>query len=284
MPSYRHISHAGNFADVVKHVVLCLLIEALQRDAARICVIDCHAGAGRYDLRSRGAMRKGEWHRGIAKVVDTPTAPSCLAGYRGAVGALNEPGALRFYPGSPRIIRALLRPGDRLIATELSPHEYALLEQEFTDDDQVRLHCGDGYQVLESCLPPAERHGLVLLDPTFQCEDELACVTTALERAVRRWPTGTFAVWYPLDSRPSRVSFHNAIAASGMQRVLVGELSTEPETEQRPLTGCGMLVVNAPPAIAPTMEQALHWLYQRLKVDPRSGVDTRWLVDESPAR
>ena len=172
--NYRHIYHAGNFSDVVKHAVLALLIEHLKHKDKPFFVLDTHAGIGRYDLDSPEAKKTGESANGIGRLMAAPAVPPELDAYLGAIAALNarSKGALRWYPGSPGLIRSLLRPRDRLVAVELHPDDAAKLEATFRRDFQVKVLHMDGYAALKSLLPPSERRGLALVDPPFEVTDE----------------------------------------------------------------------------------------------------------------
>src|SRR3972149_398760 len=183
MLAYRHLFHAGNFADVFKHALLVRLLVALAQKEAPFCYLDTHAGLGRYDLAHAWAQKAREFENGIARIWQRRDAPPALAGYLDAVRAENPAGSLRFYPGSPRIARALLRPGDRMVLTELNKADFAALEARFAGDRQVQVRHMDGYQALKSFLPPKERRGLVLLDSSFDRAGEFARIAEALAAA-----------------------------------------------------------------------------------------------------
>lgn len=282
MQSYRHIRHAGNFADVTKHAVLAMLVEALQRHSGTISVIDTHAGVGRYDLGSREAMHKGEWQSGIGRVYHAPEPHPALHGYLRAVAELNEHGKLRIYPGSPRIIRSLLRPQDHLLAFELDPHEHALLAENFEDDKQVEARQQDGYGALETWLPPVQQNGLVLFDPTFERRDEYRRLVAALREAYGRWPTGTFAAWYPTTAGDEQYELRDAIGTLNMNRVMTAELTIAASTDPGVLTGCGMVLVNYPADLDVHLHDVLHWLWTHLAVDSDTGVSLRLISVQPP--
>jgi len=216
MLSYRHAFHAGNFADVFKHVLLVQLVRALRGKDKPFCLLDTHAGAARYDLGSAPARKNREFADqnrefadGIGRLWRQPGLSSELGDYLDRVRALNPDGELRWYPGSPRIARDLLRPNDRLILAELHPTEFPLLKAEFRNDRQVAAHHTDGYAALNAFLPPPERRGLVLLDPPYELKDEFERLAEAVRRIHRRWATGIAAVWYPILP-PSGIRFSTA--------------------------------------------------------------------------
>ena len=165
--NYRHAYHAGNFADVQKHATLALVIEHLKRKDGAFCYLDTHAGIGAYDLASVQAEKTGEWKSGIGAVMDAPEPPAELKPYLDAVAALNPEGGLRHYPGSPALVAALARPQDRLALCELHPEDAAELRRRFAADPRIGVHHMDGYTACKALLPPAERRGLVLMDPPF---------------------------------------------------------------------------------------------------------------------
>jgi 23S rRNA (adenine2030-N6)-methyltransferase len=281
MLSYRHIYHAGNFADVFKHVVLVQLLRALQRKEAPLFVLDTHAGVGRYDLAADAALKNREFAAGVQRALECAEPPAPVADYLALVRAENAAGdALRHYPGSPRLIRALLRPQDRLVLTELHPADFTALKAVFAGDRQVAVHKQDAYLGLKAFLPPRERRGLVLIDPPYELKDEYARVAAGLQAAHARWPTGVYAVWYPILSRSLVTRFHHAIAATGIRRILCAELRVGADTERTEFVGSGMLVVNPPWPLHEELAQPLAWLRRCLDPEGRGGQRLDWLVPE----
>jgi 23S rRNA (adenine2030-N6)-methyltransferase len=270
--NYRHGYHAGNFADVVKHATVALILGYLKSKDKPFCVLDTHAGAGRYDLTAEAAGKTGEWRSGIGHLWGQAGLPPELAPYLAAIRRLNRAGAgsLRWYPGSPRLARVLLRPGDRLIATELHPVEAQALQREFAGDKQVVIKRMDGYQALKAFLPPTERRGLVLIDPPFEATDELERLVTALKEAHRRWAQGIFALWYPIKDAAPIQAFHEAVVATGIRRITVAELLVRPALDPTRLNGCGMLLINPPWTLAGELERLLAQLAVRL-AEPGEG-------------
>jgi 23S rRNA (adenine2030-N6)-methyltransferase len=281
--NYRHAFHAGNFADVMKHAVLSLILRHLGTKPAPYCVLDTHAGIGRYDLAAEPSTRTGEAERGIVRVMRArEELPAELSVYLDAVGALNPEGGLRHYPGSPRLARALMRPQDRLVLAELHPEDAATLKREFTGDRQVAVHHMDGYLALKAPLPPAERRGLVLVDPPFEAEDEFDQLVAALALAHRRWPTGIKAFWYPIKDRPAVWRFHDALEHAGVPRILIAELTVRREDIHQRLNGSGMVLVNPPWRLDAALETVLPALHAALGAE-EGGTRVEWLVPEQPA-
>jgi 23S rRNA (adenine2030-N6)-methyltransferase len=269
--NYRHAYHAGNFGDVVKHAVLTLLIERLREKPAPFAVLDTHAGIGQYDLQSEPAAKTGEWQNGIGRLLEGEPHP-LLKPYLDIVRA--HP-----YPGSPRIGRALLRPQDRLILCELHPKDFAALKRAFHRDAQVSVHARDGWEALPALVPPKEKRGLALIDPAFEATDEFARMLKALTAAYRRWPSGQYALWYPIKHRASVEMFLGALKATGLKKLLLLELTVHRELVAERLNGCGMILVNPPWQFDATLLELLPWLQVRLA---QSGGDSRveWLSGE----
>src|ERR1700704_1225271 len=202
--NYRHAFHAGGFADVIKHIVLVRMLTYLQEKQAPFRVIDSHAGAGVYDLTSDEARRGGEWLTGIARIMQarfSETAAPLLKPYLDIVRAFNPKAELKAYPGSPLIARALLRPQDRMTACEVEPKARKRLIEALRRDTQARVVDLDGWTALPAFVPPKERRGLVLIDPSFEQKDEFETLADGFAEAYAKWPTGSYRLWYPVKSR-----------------------------------------------------------------------------------
>ncbi len=274
--NYRHVFHAGNFADVFKHAVLTLLVERLKAKDAAFAVIDTHAGAGLYDVTSAEAQRTGEFARGYGQAAGR--LPAELAPYAAAVAALNPEGAIAVYPGSPALVRHLLRPQDRLVACELHPADAAALRRNLMGDRRVQCHHRDGYAALKALLPPRERRGLVLIDPPFEAANERRVVARTLAMAHGRWPTGIYAIWYPIKARSERDLFHGELVNTGIRRILAAEMLVDAGDRAERLNGCGMVVVSPPHGLDHTLRGVLPVLH-RLLAD-QGGVAVEWLLPE----
>ena len=246
--NYRHAFHAGNFADVFKHAAFALIIEYLKRKPAPFAVVDTHAGLGRYDLAAQEAEKTGEWREGIGRVLESASRPPGLEPLLKALAAANdgETSRPRWYPGSPRIARTLLRERDRLWCAELHPDDARALAREFRGDRQVVVRHMDGYEALRAWLPPPERRGIVLVDPPFEQRDEFRYLLKGLKDGHRRFETGIFVLWYPIKDRAPVEAFHQALGHSGLKRILVAELLLRPPDDPERLNGCGLIVINPP--------------------------------------
>ena len=263
--NYRHGFHAGNFADVIKHIVLVRILVHLQDKPAAFRVIDSHAGAGPYDLTGDEAQRGGEWLTGIARVMQarfSQTTLPLLAPYLDIVRAFNPQPELKAYPGSPLIARALLRPQDRLTACEVEPAARKRLIDALRRDIQARVVDLDGWVALPAFVPPNERRGLVLIDPPYEAKDEFERIAAGFAAAFAKWPTGSYLLWYPAKSR--RATDHLArhvarLAGTGASPAtsLRLEFSVAPQAADAGLTSAGLLLVNPPWRLATELKAIL---------------------------
>lgn len=252
--NYRHAFHAGNFADVIKHIVLARIITYLQDKPGAFRVIDTHAGAGLYDLDSDEARRGGEWLTGIARLMQARLSNETAAltkPYLDIVRAFNPKGELRAYPGSPLIARGLLRPQDRLVACELEPKARKALIDVLRRDEQARVVDLDGWVALPAFVPPKERRGLVLIDPPFEAKNEFEKLGNAFATAFAKWPTGIYVIWYPAKNRRATETLAQSVArlaaaAKSPAKCLRLEFSVAPQADAAALTSAGLLIVNPP--------------------------------------
>lgn len=265
--NYRHAFHAGNFADVVKHVALVAILLHLRKKEKPFRVIDTHAGRGVYDLESEAAQRTGEATGGIAKLADLSGAslPPVLATY---LDIVRGSGAAH-YPGSPLIAAELLRENDTLIAIEKHPDDEAVLARTLARFKNAKSACADGYARLAALLPPPERRGLVLIDPPFEAEDEFVQLARALAAARKRFATGIYLVWYPVKSVAASDAFAGEILGGGSEdlaRITI-DVGREPKDGKDRLSAAGLLVVNPPYGFVEEMRAAAEILAPRLGRD-----------------
>jgi 23S rRNA (adenine2030-N6)-methyltransferase len=269
--NYRHAFHAGSFSDVLKHAVLARILVHLMHKEAPFRFIDTHAGAGRYDLSGDEARRSPEWREGIARVLMArPPAPvgELLRPYLQAVGPHDAEGRPVAYPGSPAIAQTLMRAQDRIALCEANPDEREALIAALGRDRRLSIVSTDGYVALNAYLPPKERRGVILIDPPFEAPGEAGGIVHALERALRKWPTGAYVAWRPIRDARDDARFLNAVAALGAPNVLRLELDIGPGPigahGQEPLTRAGLLVVNPPHPLVGEARTLLPWLAQTL--------------------
>ncbi|MCV0397759.1 MAG: 23S rRNA (adenine(2030)-N(6))-methyltransferase RlmJ [Rhizobiaceae bacterium] len=276
--NYRHAYHAGNFADVVKHVVLARIVEYLKRKDKPFRVIDTHAGKGFYDLTSDEAQRTGEWRDGVGRVLKAPLAPevaALVAPWLDAVRSINSESGLLAYPGSPVLVRHLLRPIDRLTAIELHPADATALKARFAGDRQARIIELDGWLALGAHLPPKEKRGLVLVDPPFEEPGDFGRLTKGLTKAHRRWPGGIYALWYPVKHRQDVARFRRVLGEAGIPDMIDISLTIRAPSPEPRLDGCGMVVVNPPF----TLESELRVILPPLSEILRQGDGGGWSVE-----
>jgi 23S rRNA (adenine2030-N6)-methyltransferase len=281
--NYRHAFHAGGFTDVVKHLIVTLIVTHLKLKPAAFRVIDTHAGVGRYDLTGEEARRSPEWRDGIARVLQRglPEAAAALAApYLEVVRDLN-PDGLTTYPGSPLLVRKLLRSQDRLSAIELHPEDAATLGALFADDIQTRVIHLDGWLALGAHVPPKEKRGLVLVDPPFEEAGEFERLVEGLVKAHKRWSGGTYALWYPLKEPREVDAFAAALKATKIEKMLRAELTIrKPSTPSR-LFGTGIIVVNPPFTLGADLKVLLPALADVLSEEKRGGFRLEWIRGES---
>jgi 23S rRNA (adenine2030-N6)-methyltransferase len=279
MLSYRHAFHAGIHADVFKHLVLTLLVRSLLHKEKPFFYLDTHAGAGRYHLNSEMARKNREYESGISRLWNVENPPEAVREYLAAVRTTNPGDDLRVYPGSPRIVRPFLRERDRMALCELHPTDAKLLAAEFACDRQVRVEHLDGYQGLKALLPPPERRGLVHIDPAYELKDERRRLLDAVKEGYKRWATGLFAVWYPIQDRATADDFLRRFKRLGLPKVLVAEFAVLPEEPFR-LNGSGMIIINPPWRLDEQLNSVLPWLWEKLAVDGQGGWRAEWLAGE----
>lgn len=270
--NYRHAFHAGNFADVIKHIALVRILTYLHEKPAAFRVIDTHAGAGLYDLTGSEAERGGEWRTGIARIMQarfSEQVMALVAPYLDIVRAFNPTRDLTAYPGSPLVARALLRPQDRLVACELEPKTRRQLIDALYNDKQARVVDLDGWTALPAFVPPNERRGLVLIDPPFESRDEFTRLAEGFSTAHARWPTGIYMLWYPAKDRRATDSLADHVArvanaGGGDVRCLRVEFSVAPQTAESGLMSAGLLIANPPWTLAAELKTILHELEKPL--------------------
>jgi 23S rRNA (adenine2030-N6)-methyltransferase len=277
--NYRHVFHAGNFADVVKHATLARIITHLREKPAPFRVIDTHAGAGLYDLTKSEASRTEEWRGGIGRLAGQSLAPNVrdlLAPYLEAVARFNSGDALKTYPGSPALARALLRPQDRLLACELEPNAARSLAAHFGRDRQAKAIAIDGWTALGAYVPPRERRGLVLIDPPFEKPGEFDRLVEGLAAAHRKWATGIYMLWYPIKDTKETNAFARRLARCGVPNILRAELTIAPASPQR-LNGSGLILINPPWLLEAELRALLPTLAALLAPDGKGATRLDWL-------
>jgi 23S rRNA (adenine2030-N6)-methyltransferase len=273
--NYRHAFHAGNFADVHKHVVLLALLEHLHKKPKPFFFLDTHAGRGLYDLQSDDALRGGEWQQGIGRIRKTDPPLAGIEHYLAIVGSTGQT-----YPGSPLIAAEMLRENDRAVFVEKHPTEATALKEILGRRKHVSVLMEDGYVALKAHLPPKENRGLVLIDPPYENDSEFADIARALQGALARWPNGTYCVWYPIKPSNSEQRLHRTLVDASIKKILVLELNIRPSDSPLGLNGSGLLIVNPPYQLDEQMRVLLPQLHRALVPEQTGGVRIEWLAGE----
>lgn len=281
--NYKHIYHAGNFADLAKHVALLYCLDALKRKQAGFFALDSHAGRGFYDLQAAAASKSGEAERGIQRLIQTSIEAKILAPYFSAIHARRGKRLAR-YPGSPALIAGSLRPQDRAIFVELMPAEARASEREIESAGRIRVQIEDGYAALKALLPPQERRGLVLIDPPYESIDELKTMLQAFGDAYRRWPSGIFLLWYPIRSASQRSKVHARFEALGVPKMLYADLAVHPDDAGIGLAGSGLIIVNPPYGADEYLQSAYTAIHEGIAAPGSGYVEVARLTRERMAQ
>ncbi len=279
MLSYRHSFHAGNHADVLKHLTEVAILDYLLQKDKPLCYHDTHAGAGLYSLQSSQAQKTAEYTEGIGKLWRYQPQSPLLGKYLDLVKQLNPDGELNFYPGSPKIAAMLLRAGDQLQATELHPSDFPLLQSQFLQRRLTRIENIDAFAGIKAMLPPLVKRGLVLIDPPYELKTEYQDLIKGLQEAYKRFPQATYAIWYPVIERSSIEAFIAAIVATGIKNQLRIEFNLHADSPGHGMTGSGMLVINPPYTLAQSLAPALSEVQQQLG-NPASHYQIMQIVGE----
>ena len=259
MLSYRHLYHAGNYADVLKHVTLVSILDYLVQKEGPIRYIDTHAGAGAYNLRSEIANQTAEYLQGITRLWSLESLPPSLLRYRSLVKQLNTRDLLDRYPGSPWFAQQILREQDRLELCELHPKDYPHLVATFKKDKRVHCLQEDGFAKSLALLPPIEKRGLVLIDPSYELKEDYDKVVTHIVNLHRRFSTGVYALWYPVVDLARIQRLERKFTASGLRRVELYELRVA-SAATKGMSASGMIVVNPPWTLKQELSVALEFL------------------------
>jgi 23S rRNA (adenine2030-N6)-methyltransferase len=277
--NYRHAFHAGNHADVFKHLVLSRLIALLSRKESPFVCLDSHAGVGLYDLQGDQASRTGEWLDGIARLWGQSDLPEMTIDYFGVLQALNTDDQLRYYPGSPELARQLTRLQDRMLLNEKHPQDGQALKDNMKGDRRVAVHLGEGWHVPRALLPVAEKRALLLIDPPFEQADELERCVAALNEAIGRMRQTVVVIWYPIKDERQLRRFYQGLEKSAAPKLLRAELRVHPADDAGRLAGSGLAIANAPWGLEEELRQLLPWLAGKL-AQSEGGWRLDWLIAE----
>lgn len=279
--NYRHIYHAGNRCDVVKHSVLALILDYLCQKEKGFAVLDTHAGCALYDLDDEKATKTDEAASGIKAVWnyfirEKRDIPPVMKPYFDSILRLNQQDDLRFYPGSPMLISHQLRQQDRLIACELHEEDCHTLRHAMSHDPKAQIHNRSGYEAVKALLPFPEKRGLVLIDPPFEEPSEFDSLTKAIRVVQEHMPTACMAIWYPIKDRPALWSFHEKLADLGIPKILAAEFIYQPEIRHDRLNGSGYIFMNPPWVLEEQIKELFPLLHQALATDMQ-GVSIKWI-------
>ena len=280
MLSYRHSYHAGNHADVLKHIVLTLCINSLKEKEKPFLYLDTHSGAGRYLLQSEHSEKTGEYLSGINLIWQQSETPELLNTYLAVLERYNPFDNLKYYLGSPLIAKQLLREQDKINLTELHPTDYPLLRQEFSKDKRARVLREDGFSQLKSKLPPESRRGIVLIDPSYEIKDDYQKIPKALLEAYKRFATGIYLIWYPVVSRTQTQKMIDEIVNLGIKKISQFEFAIKPDNNQKGMTASGMIVINPPWKLQQQMQTIMPWLKNTLDTEKTGNYLIKELVPE----
>ena len=264
MLSYQHSYHAGNFADVVKHLTLSLIINYLTQKDKPLFYLDTHAGRGQYDLKQTQAQKTKEYLSGIVPLLaEKASLPEVFSAYIDTITAFNPDNKLSVYPGSVMIARHLLRNIDRLMACELHPTEFQVLKTCRKMGKKLTFQEIDGIQALKSALPPLEKRGLVMIDPSYELKEEYYTIPKALEEAIKRFETGVYCLWYPIIDKFHHIKLQGHMEALKAPNKLHLVYHHEPINHQK-MTGTGLWIINPPFVLKQQLEQAMPIICERL--------------------
>ena len=257
--NYRHAFHAGNFADLLKHVALLAIVERMKAANGPIQVIDTHAGAGAYDLRSDAARKSGEAEAGIVRLMADDKAPDVFAPLKAAVARLNPGGGVRLYPGSPALMNQALSPQDAYIGCELRPDEHRLLQQTLAGAKNAQALLTNGFAAAAVKLDPKARN-LILIDPPFEAADDYDQIAAMVQAVLARRPRACLAIWIPLKDLETFDALLRRLEAGGAPAILIAEARLRPLFDPMKMNGCAMLVINAPSGLQAPLERAAAWI------------------------
>lgn len=278
--NYRHAFHAGNHADVLKHLCLSRVLKLLGKKEAPLAYLDSHAGVGLYDLQGDQAGRTGEAQHGIVRLWHSVEVPALCEDYLACVRALNEDGTLRFYPGSPELARRLTRAQDHLQLNEKHPEDGRLLKANMAQDARVTVHLGEGWNLAKALLPTEQKRAVLLIDPPFEAVDEYERAVQMMNEALKRMRQTIVLIWYPIKDERQLKRFYQNLAASNASKLLRVELCVHPSDNQVGLNGSGLAIANPPWGLEDELRQLLPWLAQWLE-QSRSSWRLDWLIEES---
>lgn len=270
--NYRHIFHAGNFADAFKHIILIALTKSFLRKDTAFCYLDTHAGIGSYNLHSDSAQKSKEYQNGVEKILQANNRPSAINDY---IACVEKTIGQHIYPGSPDIVKHFLRPQDRMLLCELHPDDFQTLKKYYARNKQIAVHHQDAYQSLKAYLPPKEKRGLILIDPPYENTNEFSHIINTLPLALKRFENGVYAIWYPIKNYKTIELFHKNLKETISRPILTCDLTIYPDDIANQLNGCGMAIINPPYQLDEQLNEIMPWLWQTLSVNQQGRVNLK---------
>jgi 23S rRNA (adenine2030-N6)-methyltransferase len=269
MLSYRHAFHAGNHADVLKHFILCTVLNYFNQKDKPYWMIDTHAGAGMYALHSEFAQKNAEFETGIARLMQAQNLPEPIIDYVNTIKTFNTDHTLGPYPGSPKIAEHYLRIGDKLRLFELHPSDYKLLIENFEGKErQTKIELQNGFNGIKACLPPPTKRAVVLIDPPYEVKDDYQHVVNCIKDSLKRFATGTYLIWYPLLQRPEPEAMLNSLLDLGISDWLNASLTIQtPSAEGYGMHGSGIFVINPPWTLPQLLKESMPTLTSLMALD-----------------
>ncbi|MFT2111507.1 23S rRNA (adenine(2030)-N(6))-methyltransferase RlmJ [Marinomonas sp. 2405UD68-3] len=280
MLSYRHIYHAGNHADILKHIIVSQICQHFTKKEAPFFYLDTHAGIGEYPLASIQAQKNKEFESGIAKLIAAKKLPEPIEEFVNIVQSMNAQNELLTYPGSPKVVAHYQRQKDKMHLCELHPNDFPILAGHFPNKRKANVQKGDGFAAVKAMLPPPQKRGFVLMDPPYEVKKDYQAVVSALLDGYKRFPTGTYAIWYPVLSRRQADSLINSIKSKGIRNTLLIELLIRDADADQGMNGSGMIITNPPWTLETKAKQYLPTLASILGENSNAAFQVRWITPE----
>lgn len=280
MLSYRHIYHAGNHADILKHITVSQICRHFIKKETPFFYLDTHAGIGQYELSSDQAQKNKEFDSGISRLIQQEDLPDAVEGLMDIVRDLNDGEALEVYPGSPKVVDYYVRQKDKLHLCELHPNDFPLLAALFPHKRKANVVKENGFNAVKAMLPPPQKRGFVLMDPPYEVKKDYDYVVQALSEGHKRFPQGTYAIWYPVLGRQQADKLLKSVKATGIRNVLLLELCVRDTEKQRGMSGSGMIIVNPPWTLEKDAEAFLPFLKEVLAEDDAADFQITWITPE----
>jgi len=280
MLSYRHIYHAGNHADILKHITMSQICRHFIKKDSPFFYLDTHAGIGQYELNSEQAQKNKEYHSGISRLFSESAVPEAVEGLLEIVRDMNPTDQLEYYPGSPKVVDYYTRQKDKLHLCELHPNDYPLLAALFPQKRKANVVKENGFAAVKAMLPPPQKRGFVLMDPPYEVKKDYQFVVKSLEEGYIRFPQGTFAIWYPVLGRQQADHLLKSVKATNIRNILLLELNVRDTEKERGMAGSGMIIVNPPWTLEQDAREFMPFLSKTLAEDQEANYQITWITPE----